>query len=453
MLYLAAPLSLIALTLLAVNPRLGVLALFVVRPLVDTTWAETFVLGLKLTEIVSAATPIIIIIRMAIDSRELRAFRDMPLKWIWIAWAVDVVLFSSTIMLSQGIVDGANILMRHLNGLAGFYMLQAYCRDKDELLRWAWVLVIAGLFPMATGVFEGLSGQHWKVTYGEDGVIRNIGMYHDAITIRYYALQTLMGVLLVAALSPRTSLFLSVGLLIYGLAAIFVIKGAYSKSGFLTLGAWLLLWPLLLNQKKILLAMVCTAVIAVIYYSDAIMDSIGFVFWKELSALEGDVGIERTFAGRWYIWNDVLNEWRGAGAFSQVFGSGKIALGVHNDYLQILIHGGLVGLATYLVLLTCAGLAIARMLIQRRDALAAAALSAFIMWNVDAIGLVPSAYSGYQWFVWGLIGVCLRLRANAQAPARSFRSHAQAPPPRASVGDASQSVPMPPRFPNLMKTS
>jgi hypothetical protein len=30
------------------------------------------------------------------------------------------------------------------------------------------------------------------------------------------------------------------------------------------------------------------------------------------------------------------------------------------------------------------------------------------MWMVDSIGLVPSAYPGYQWFVWGIIGICLR---------------------------------------------
>jgi hypothetical protein len=35
------------------------------------------------------------------------------------------------------------------------------------------------------------------------------------------------------------------------------------------------------------------------------------------------------------------------------------------------------------------------------------------MWLVDAIGLVPSSYPGYQWFVWGFIGLSLRLREEA----------------------------------------
>ena len=30
------------------------------------------------------------------------------------------------------------------------------------------------------------------------------------------------------------------------------------------------------------------------------------------------------------------------------------------------------------------------------------------MWSIDAIGLVPGAYPGYQIFVWGFIGLALR---------------------------------------------
>lgn len=416
MLYIAAPASLIALVMLAFNPRLGVLALFLVRPLVDATWAQPLLLGFKLTEIVSAATPLIILCRMGIDSGELRSFRDMPLKWLWIAWSLDVVLFSSAIMFSEGLTDGSSVLLRHLNGLAGFYMLQAYCRDKNELLRWAWIVVIAGLFPMATGAIEGVTGVHWKVTLGEDGVVRNIGLYHDAITIRYYALQTIMGLLLVAALTEKKSQLLKAALLAYGLVAVFVIKGAYSKSGFLTLGVWLLLWPLLQKQTKALAALTIGVALGVVYYSKQIMESVGFVFGKEISALQGTVGLERTFAGRWPMWNAALDEWRGFDGFAQMFGSGHVALGVHNDYLQILIHGGFIGLGIYCLLLITSGVVITRMLIVKRDALAVAALLALIMWNVDAIGLVPSAYSGYQWFVWGLIGVCIRLRSVAEAP-------------------------------------
>jgi hypothetical protein len=76
----------------------------------------------------------------------------------------------------------------------------------------------------------------------------------------------------------------------------------------------------------------------------------------------------------------------------------------------VLFHGGLLGLGIYITLLCSVGWAIARSLWERCDIWAIAPLFVFIMWIVDTIGLVPSAYSGYQWFVWGIIGFCLRHR-------------------------------------------
>lgn len=408
--YVAASVSILALILLIVNPLWGVMALFMIRPLVDTAWDTPVLLGFKLTEIVSATVPLIVIIRMVFDNGAAGSFRDMPLRWIWLLWAADVFLFSSTIMFSQGLKDGTNVLLRHLNGLAGFYMVQAYCREAREVRRFAWALVVAGLFPIATGVFEGLTGFHWKVTYGEEGVIRNIGLYHDAITIRYYALQTVMGLLLVSAFQEKKSTALYAGMALYGLAALFVIKGAYSKSGIITLVAWALLWPLLRKNFKFLTALACGGVMASLYYAKAIMEAIGFVFVKELSAIQGQGGTEKTFAGRWYIWDQMMEEWRALSSLRQIFGSGEVALGAHNDYLQILFHGGIVGVVIYVALLAFIGTVIFRLLFEKSEPFAIAALLAFIMWNVDAIGLVPSAYSGYQWFVWGVIGLCIRQR-------------------------------------------
>jgi hypothetical protein len=408
--------SLLAIVLLLAKPFWGVIALFIVRPIVDTTWAQPLIFNLKLTELVSTIVPLIVFARMIVDDDGQRPFADMPLKWIWVVWSVDVLLFSSTIMFSQGLMDGLAVLMRHLNGLTGFYMLQAYCRNERDFHRFAWALAVAGVFPIATGVFEGVTGAHWRITAGEGGVTRNIGLYHDAITIRYYALQTILGLLLIGATGEKKSTPINILCLAYGAAAVFVIKGAYSKSGLLTLASWLFLWPLLRNNVKAIFGVVALVSITALYYSKEIMDSVGFVFVKEIAAVQGQVGVERTFAGRWYIWIDMMQDWRSLGAFSQLFGAGHVASGAHNDYLQILFHGGIVGLAIYSLLLIAAAWLIARALVvRRRDVFSVAALLVFIMWIIDTIGLVPSAYSGYQWFVWGIIGFGLRVEKGEKA--------------------------------------
>lgn len=412
LLTLAILLSSVALLAMVVKPRWGVLALFVTRPLVDAAWETPLLFSFKLTEIVSALVPLILLVRMTTD-RQFQPFSRMPMKWIWIVWAADVFLFSSLIMFFQSPTDGLDILLRHLNGFAGFFMVQAYCRSESDVKDFAWALVLAGLFPVGTGLYEIVSGYHWKVTFGEEGIVRNIGLYHDAITIRYYALQTVMGLLLVSGLQQNKSVLLRLLLLVYAIGAIIVVKGAYSKSGTLIILSWFVLWPLLRKDAKALLGLAGTGMVLGLYYSKTIMDSIGFIFVKEINAIQGQGNVDRTFSGRWVIWNQMMEDWRSLPFVNQMLGSGQVALGAHNDYLQILFHGGVVGLIVYVLLLCVAGAMILKTLLNNRDVLAIAALLAFVMWNIDAIGLVPSAYSGYQWFIWGVIGLGLRMRLHA----------------------------------------
>src|SRR6202044_1433405 len=98
LLYVATSVSLIALVLLMVKPLWGVMALFLVRPLVDATWSQSLVGDFKLTEILSSAVPVIILARMIMDEGAQRPFKDMPLKWIWIIYSMDTVLFSTQVM-------------------------------------------------------------------------------------------------------------------------------------------------------------------------------------------------------------------------------------------------------------------------------------------------------------------------------------------------------------------
>jgi hypothetical protein len=432
LLYVAASLSVVALVMLIAKPLWGVMAIFLIRPLVDATWAQPLIFDFKVTELLSSFVPLIIFVRMIFDDSTQRPLKDMPLKWIWLVWSLDAIMFSCLIMFEADWRGGLSVLMRHLNGVTGFYILQAYCRNERDFLRFAWVLAIAGLFPMATGLIEGITGIHWRVTLGENEVIRNIGFYHDAITIRYFALQTIMGLLLIFALGKRSN-FLNAFCLFYGLTAVFVLKGAYSKSGLITLGSWVVLWPILRKNFKAMLGVTAAVVVVILYFSKEIMESVGFVFQKEIAVVAGQGRLEHAFSGRWYLWMDMAKEWQSLDPVAQLFGAGRVATGAHNDYLQVLFHGGLFGLFIYLVLLGAVGWSIARAFWQKCDIWAIAPLFVFIMWIVDTIGLVPSAYSGYQWFVWGIIGFCLRHRRDERR-----RAHVEIAPAA------------PVRFPNLV---
>jgi O-antigen ligase len=222
--------------------------------------------------------------------------------------------------------------------------------------------------------------------------------------------QTLIALLLYAALYVRRSLWLKGAALAYGAVAMVVLLRAYSKAGVLSLGLWAVSWTTL-QKKFVALALVAVVVtLGGLYYSHDIATNVTKLFHKEIGALEGTVDTKRTFAGRWYGWQEMMVRWQKFDWPQKVFGSGELAVGAHNDYLLLLFHGGVVGLAIYLALLTAIGTRIVLNLWRRIDPLAVGALMLFLMWLVDTIGLVPSSYPGYQWFVWGMIGLSFRLR-------------------------------------------
>jgi hypothetical protein len=148
-----------------------------------------------------------------------------------------------------------------------------------------------------------------------------------------------------------------------------------------------------------------------------------------------------TFQGRWFGWVEMMAEWERLPTTSQIFSSGKIATGAHNDFLQMLFHGGIVGLVIYLSLLIVIGVRIGRNLLAKADEMAVAALMVFLMWLIDAVGLVPSSYPAEQWLVWGLIGMSLRMRADA----------AGQEPMREEVLDRNESSPESPLTPAIVQ--
>ncbi|HTN43812.1 MAG TPA: hypothetical protein VMN77_08460 [Nitrospiria bacterium] len=406
----AISLSIVALITLAVNPIAGIPLLFMVKPVVDAVYLEPLLFGLRLPELVGGLAPMIVFVHMLFVGPE-RALGRMPLRSIWIVYAVDVCVFSMIIAYDQSFMEGVNIFLRYINGFVGFYMVQAFFYNDPEknLRRLLLALIVAGFFPIGIGVYQMATGAVWK-SASTEGITRYIGLYHDAFTVRFYAFQTIFALVLYGALYGGRNLFIKGSVLAYCVASTVAMIGAYSKAGVVSLVMWVTSWALL--QKKIalfLLIILCGGILG-IYYAPQIAANITQMFHKEIGALEGKVKLERTFAGRWYGWEEMISRWEEFNWLKKGFGSGEVAVGAHNDYLQMLFHGGIFGLMIYLFLLSAVGWTIVSNLRTKIDPMSIAAFMLLLMWLVDAIGLVPSSYPGYQWFVWGFIGLSLRVR-------------------------------------------
>lgn len=430
LLNVAIGLSVLALLALAASPVAGIVLLFIAKPLVDTTFAQPLLFGLRLTEIVGALVPVAVLGHMFL-ARDEQAVGRMPLHRLWLLYALDVLVFSLLIVYHQDLKSGANVFLRHINGFIGFYMVQAFFHHEKGLKTLLLAMLAAGLFPMAVGVYQLATGTVWIEAQAE-GLTRNIGLYHDAFTVRAYAFQTILALLLYGALYARTNPMVKAATLAYMAVAVVVMTKAYSKAGILSLALWSGCWTFLQRKYLALSLLVAGGAGAAVLYADEIAATVVRLFHKEIGALGGTVEVARTFQGRWYGWQEMVHHWWTLPWFAKGLGSGEVAVGAHNDYLLVLFHGGLLGLGLYLTLLAAIGWRILRDLRRRVDPLRVAALMLYLMWLVDTVGLVPSAYPGYQWFVWGLIGLSLRqgamdARSAAELEPMAARAGSEAP--------------------------
>jgi hypothetical protein len=405
----AGVVAVVALSALAVRPILGVALIFFARPIIDTTWDVPIVLGFNLPQLFGVLVPGIVIAHLLIGVKGPARFRYMPLKLPWSLFSAYVVVFSAVMLFVEGWIDGLEVLFRHLNGIVGFYMIQAFYNRTEDVRRLMLVIAAAGAFPIAVGLYQQLTGVQWTEAQAE-GLTRLVGLYHDAFTVRYVMLQTLLALTLYVALLPRIDparFALAAG---YGGAALAVMFNAYSKSGFAALAVWALIWAMYRRRFWVLGVFGSIGAVVIAYFAQDIGARVSQLFVKELTAIAGEGDLMHTFAGRWYAWRELWNTWLALGPLAQVFGSGHKAIGAHNDYLQILYHGGIVGLALYVALLTAAVVRVVAALRHGAQPLDVAALMALCLWFIDSIGLVPSSYPGYQWFVWGFVGLALRAR-------------------------------------------
>ena len=394
--------------LLAINPVLGIPLLFISKPFIDTTFEHPVLFDFRMTELIGVLVPALILCHMILASRE-ESFSRMPLKGMWVVYVSYVFFFSLLIVFQEDLRSGANVFFRHFNGLVGFYMVQAFFLPPQRRVWLLRSLIVAGLFPVGIGFIQMATGVTWKVEHSE-GLLRNIGLWHDAVNIRQYMLQTLLVLLLYGAVYTGRQVWKKLGVFIYMIGTVIVCIKAFSKSGMATLVLWTGCWGLLFRKYAVFVIPMMGILLFGGLLAADLLGSVLQVFQKEIGFLQGDIAGTRTFAGRWHSWQALMAEWQTYDWFLKIFGSGRVAIGAHNDYLQLLFHGGFLGLSCYVMLLGTIGVKLFLNLRRALTPMNMAAGMAFLMWMVDTIGLVPSAYPGFQWFVWGLVGLSLRVQ-------------------------------------------
>lgn len=407
MFYLSVTAAFIMLVTLLVNVNFGILAAFLLKPVTDTSYL-TYFGGIRLPELVGVAVPLLVLMRSFTPGQKLS---EMPLFRIWLIYLIYNVLTFSIIAFDRGALSSIGLSFRVLNGFVGFYMIQAFFHDRESFRRLLLVIILAGLFPMATGVYQALTGVVWheRMTVG---LVRNVGLYHDSVTFRNYAFQTLSAVFLFwfYFLKPGRDIVKRTLLLILVSACLVVLYKVYSKAGITILTLWILIYCV--SHKRIVPAILSVGLLVGInfLYQGQLFSEVEQLFWREVAATmenADELAYRKTLSGRWSVWEFLLQEFASRPLVFQILGNGNTG-NAHNDFLIALFSGGVVGLFIYVVLLGSIGMRILKNFRRRPSPLNVMAIMIFAMWLVDTLGLSPSLYPAYQWYVWGFIGLSLR---------------------------------------------
>jgi O-antigen ligase len=383
----------------------GFLVTIAVKPIIDATWNYNWV-DINLLKLIGALVPLFFLWHSLYRRENIFKF---PLSVFWILYVYDTAWISLLVGLeNQSILSGTDYFLRIFNGFAAFYIFQKHFSNREDFKQLLTAYLVAGIFPLGMGLYQAVTGDVWRVRMTV-GLVRNVGIYHDAFSLRSYAYQTLTGVLLYSSYYLKDNRKQSFFLLSLAVGAIVVLYNAYSKAGYIIFAVWAVGWTVLNKKPLLLIALLISLLSFVAIQGGEPIEKIRQVYSKEISYMyhEDYASRQRIFAGRPVIWQNIMHTWQYLSPFYKVFGSG-VYTGFHNDFLRMLVNGGYAGLIIYILLLLATFLKILRSLIIKRTPLVTMALLLFTMWIIDTIGLNPGLYPAYQWYVWGFIAIAIK---------------------------------------------
>ncbi len=411
-------------------PISGLLMFLAIKPIIDATWDNGFA-GTNLLQVTAVIVPVLMFIHMWRSSY----FHKMkfPLTKVATLFLLSNILTAVMMIFSyEDIIKPLNFLFRGINLYLALFLIPFIVRDVKGFKRLLQALLIAGLFPMAIGVYQLATGQVLTERIAvTNGVQRYIGVYHDAVSIRTYGYMTITAIILYASYFGTRRKMMKYLLIIYFLICALVIFRVYSKAAVVTAISWIILWAIYTKNWRFYLALPVIGITAFIVAGDAITNDILQLFGKEIAIRQGDLDSRYALAGRSTIWEVRWGEWMDGDPINKTFGLWKM-IPAHNDLLLALYVNGIVGLIAYVAFIVVAGWRVFKKSLRLNTPLNIMALMLFTMWCIDMIGLTPSVYPAYAWFVWGIIALSfkqilgldnqLSLQRKRKAKRQSFRN-------------------------------
>ena len=403
LLFIAAAATAISILLLLFSPANGVLFTFAFKPVIDATWDKYF-MGINCLKLIGAAFPVLILPRIMFSQE--KGLFSLPLSGVGtLFFFSNLIGILFILVYSANYSNAAELFFRSLNAYVAIFLFSSFFCDRESFKKLLIFLLIAGLFPVGVGIFQALTGKLWQHRQTV-GLIRNVGLYHDSFNIRAYGYQTISAILLYISYYCSDKSFKKILLYIYaGLCSFMIFKG-YSKAGVTIFVIWTLCWSTF-NKKILWLLLIPIIILGINFATDnKLVDDMETLFSKEIGVYSGVENERKIFSGRGFVWESIWESWKKKDILKKMFGAGRNP-GAHNEYLRILYVNGIFGLTVFIIFLFRAGSQLLSHIKERASPLRVMGIMIFLMYFVDTIGLHPSIYPAYNWYVWGFIGLAL----------------------------------------------
>jgi len=374
-------------------------------PIVDASWSRRYE-DFSIIHIFNIAFIFIFIIKMLIKKEKLYKF---PYFKLFLFYFLLNFFVTANIYLNKGLISSLDFFARAVFMPLSVFLFYQYFGKHSDGKKLITVLIISGLFPLIFVLGQKFTGYIWFYRQTR-GIVRNVGLYHDAVTPRIFLIQALIGIFIYwhFFLKSKKNMFLKLLLIITASLVGVGLYYLYSKAIFLTVIVWLLIFTILKRKMILIPVLIILTFLSVNYFKAKHNENeIHQVFSKEVDFLEGKISSDYVLSGRGGIWKIYIRKWKNFSFIDKILGIGVSHGYFHNDFLRILFSGGLFLLITYLYILVVLIIKVLKGYIYYNKFLSFIALLCICYFIIESIGQVAGLYPHIQIFVWGIVGLSI----------------------------------------------
>lgn len=409
-------------------PRYAIAGLIIAQPIIVLTWEYKILPDISFTTLY-AGLFLVLGIRYIVRNRINLLQHSITVAWI---------IFLAANVISIFVISDSPFLykLKYYGGIMGGFVTLAifshmFRPGTDDKFIWS-TFLLSGIFPLLLWLLPMIMGTQ---IYSADYLRRIIGPFKGFWYFNFYALQTIICSFVYLAISNKETLssrdgncdgngiktiwyqklydcirkrisLVPILLTIMILISIAMVYKCYSKAGWVILVMVFLLWLLL--RKKYISALLVPIIVVIIILVNPFAQDFRKTFRNEIDyVIRGTADRNLVFRGRLSWWESSISDFKNMPTLNKLFGKKQSVMHAGDDYLMIFKNSGVIGLVTYLILLSITIHTLVRGYSTNNDVFAIAGILIFAMYVLASCGAHPLRIPRFQWFTWGMVGFVL----------------------------------------------